>query len=434
MLPSITPKPRSTSLNPRFCSPSRYRTNVICDTKNILQTSRKNLALMKRDPFKVQNKFHNSSMASPSIRKDYSPITKLATLPLDKRVVDLRVAMKSNRVSQQILKKRLAANKTTLNSMWKSNNRSGGFTKNFLGRMYQDNSMNKELKRDITLERIQKKMGKIDTQRQLIQNDRYKRQKIIAFYKKNYNIKIKNTDIPIERLEEILCTKVTKQSQSKAALTIQTAFRKYIALKRFKMYIKRRLDAVMYIQRVWKRYRMISMIPKAWRKFKNKRILRIQKFMKGYIVHKRTFETLSKLKLTQNFEYFGQIRHKLYVNSQIKIRYYYLKWKKRIAMKKRASIRSATKNKKLKMTHKFNSFRKGAVVYKNPSIPASPAKLNLNSTQKGSIGSRKMTNLESPTIRPTEVENPDSPVIRMNPVGSLSSQKGIDSINEGEEE
>ena len=57
----------------------------------------------------------------------------------------------------------------------------------------------------------------------------------------------------------------------------------FLAKVKYNALIKRRNDAARYLQRIWKRYRMISMVPKAWRKFKYDRITRIQKYLRGYI-------------------------------------------------------------------------------------------------------------------------------------------------------
>jgi len=70
---------------------------------------------------------------------------------------------------------------------------------------------------------------------------------------------------------------------------------------------------------------MISMVPKAWRKFKYERLTMIQKYIRGFLAHKKAFRLIHTNKLTSNFDYFDKIRAQLVVNSQIKIRYYWLK-------------------------------------------------------------------------------------------------------------
>ncbi|CAI2368480.1 unnamed protein product [Moneuplotes crassus] len=403
------------------------RSGLVVDTKNILQTSRRNMFLMEKDPRKVQN-----NLSLPTTTRASAPraSSNKASAP--------KLNLSAN-ISNKLLKNRLAVNKTSLSSICKSNYkyyRSAGFTKKFMGYMFEDTSMDKKLKKEIVIERMRNKMSKIDTKRQLVQNDRDKKKKILSFYRKNYDIKLKNISMPIEKLEDILSAKVTKRKQQKASLTIQTAFRKFIVLKKYKQFVQRRLDAASYIQRVWKRYRMISMVPKAWKKFKNERICRIQKYMRGYIVHKRTFETLSRIKLTTNFEYFGKIKDQLHENSQIKIRYYWLKWKKNVEKRKKAKAKAVAKNKRPKLSNKFNSFKKGSVVYKNPPIANVSPAMHLNSTHKESTPARILTQLESSKKKMSCMTglNLDSPAIRMDQGDSLSSHKELASNEEEDKE
>jgi len=44
-----------------------------------------------------------------------------------------------------------------------------------MGYMFEDTSMDKKLKKEIVIERMRNKMSKIDTKRQLVQNDRDKK-------------------------------------------------------------------------------------------------------------------------------------------------------------------------------------------------------------------------------------------------------------------
>lgn len=84
-------------------------------------------------------------------------------------------------------------------------------------------------------------------------------------------------------------------------------------MKRFERLKIRREEAAKYIQRVWKRHRMISMIPKAWRRFKNGKILIIQKFLRGYVVRKKVVKNMMKHKLKSNLDYFGKIKDWLWI-------------------------------------------------------------------------------------------------------------------------
>ena len=96
--------------------------------------------------------------------------------------------------------------------------------------------------------------------------------RILQLYKDKWNVGVKNKDLSIKKLENVLSTKVTKRQQKRAVIILQKYYRRYIIRKKYLNYLSQRDKAVRYIQRVWRRYRMVSMLPKAWRKFKDDRI------------------------------------------------------------------------------------------------------------------------------------------------------------------
>lgn len=114
------------------------------------------------------------------------------------------------------------------------------------------------------------------------------------------------------------------------------------------------------------------MVPKAWKQFKNKKLAIIQKFLRGYSVHKRVLFKLRTNKLKSNFEFFNRIKEGLLSNSQIKIRYYWFKWRKRAQIKAKELTK---KNNRKGKGGKAKYLKKGSIVYKNTSG-------NMNSTTK----------------------------------------------------
>lgn len=116
------------------------------------------------------------------------------------------------------------------------------------------------------------KMEQIETQRSKYKKDEEKKKHIMTLYKQMWNVKVKNRDMPVKTLENLLSKKASHKQQRRAAVKIQTAVRGMIARLNYKKIVDRRNEAARYLQRIWKRYRMISMVPKAWRKFKYNKI------------------------------------------------------------------------------------------------------------------------------------------------------------------
>ena len=86
--------------------------------------------------------------------------------------------------------------------------------------------------------------------------------------------------------------------------------------------LNKRDNAARYLQRVWKRYRLITMVPRAWKAKKYNWMCILQKYIRGYLAHKRVSKELNSLKLKDAFEYFDNIKQDLLEDAQIKIRYY----------------------------------------------------------------------------------------------------------------
>lgn len=84
-------------------------------------------------------------------------------------------------------------------------------------------------------------------------------------------------------------------------------------------------EAVNTIHRAWKRFRMITMIPKVMKERRKRALIIIQKFMKGYYQFYKYKDEIRQFKLQNNFEYFNSIRLKLQTESQLIIRRFWLR-------------------------------------------------------------------------------------------------------------
>lgn len=127
------------------------------------------------------------------------------------------------------------------------------------------------------------------------------------------------------------------------------------------------------------------MVPKAWRIFKYKKLTLIQKFLRGYVVHKRVYTELTGIKLQSAFEYFDKVKAVLKVNSQIKIRYYYFRWKRLMKIKQEEDA----KNKAKKKGKKGSMLRKGNASFRNNNIANSPSMKKIPSKESNDTASSK---------------------------------------------
>ena len=58
------------------------------------------------------------------------------------------------------------------------------------------------------------------------------------------------------------------------------------------------------IQRKYKAWRFITLIPRAWRKHKNQCVLRVQRHVRGYLAHSKVWDELRETRLKRNFKFF----------------------------------------------------------------------------------------------------------------------------------
>ena len=119
-----------------------------------------------------------------------------------------------------------------------------------------------------------------------------------------------------------MSNKANQKRQKQAIVKIQTAVRKFLCILRYKRIIDKRNSSATCLQQAWKRYRMLSLFPKAIKQIKNIRLGIIQKYIRGYLAYNKVQKELVKMKLKQ-LEFFDKIKQKLYEDSQIKIRYYW---------------------------------------------------------------------------------------------------------------
>ena len=80
-------------------------------------------------------------------------------------------------------------------------------------------------------------LGRIGVERQLVENDESKKKKILELYKKKYDVIVKNKNLSIDKLEDVLSKKVTKKVQTKAVLRIQAFFRMFMVKKRYMAFV-----------------------------------------------------------------------------------------------------------------------------------------------------------------------------------------------------
>lgn len=111
--------------------------------------------------------------------------------------------------------------------------------------------------------------------------------------------------------------------------------------------LRARNSASIKLQNAWKKYRMLSMVPKAIKQSRNRKLTLIQKYLRGHFAFNKVSRELGnnlfafqsliiwivKMKLSQ-LDMFDKLKQKLYEDSQIKIRYCWNLYKRRVKMQK----------------------------------------------------------------------------------------------------
>jgi len=156
-----------------------------------------------------------------------------------------------------------------------------------------------------------------------------------------------------------------RKKRIKAAIKIQTAFRARRAKNIYRTMILLREKAAEAIQRTWKRHRNITMIPKVMKERRKRALVIIQKFMRGYMEFNKHKSNVRQFRLKNNFIFFDKIRLKLLAASQMIIRYYWLKKKNRLDMKKKGKSRAIKLHKNNEKSDKKSKKNKRAKRYKH---------------------------------------------------------------------
>ena len=123
------------------------------------------------------------------------------------------------------------------------------------------------------------------------------------------------------------------------------------------------------------------MIPKALKARKNMAATLVQRYVRGYIDFTNIRTIINQKKLKENLEYFGKIKFTLESNAQVKIRYYWKKYKK--AKKKRLDEARKKKKKEADKKKKKGGKKSGG---------KSPAKLVRKTSAAPTMGATKSDN------------------------------------------
>lgn len=132
-----------------------------------------------------------------------------------------------------------------------------------------------------------------------------------------------------------------------AASMIQRNWRVSHVLRRVKEIYRRRSQAARVIQIKWKGYKFLRVIKGAILDRANQRCSLIQKYIRGYLAVKRTYEMRIETKMNSHFRYFDSIRNEMLFNSQIILAYHMKKFlkKKRAKEAAKKAKKEAEKNK-----------------------------------------------------------------------------------------
>ena len=112
-----------------------------------------------------------------------------------------------------------------------------------------------------------------------------------------------------------------------AAITIQRFTRGFLVRLRISRLLRERIQAATVIQGYWRRYLRRTIVPKLLRSRKQAAATFIQRFVRGWkSFHQVDMERREK-RLKENLEYFQKIKNFMEESAQVKIRYYWLKYK-----------------------------------------------------------------------------------------------------------
>ncbi|CDW74267.1 UNKNOWN [Stylonychia lemnae] len=294
----------------------------------------------------------------------------------------------------------------------------------FSGQMFKDESIMSATRRIERLQQIkQKEERKIEKYKQRY-NSFERKQNLIQTYQMSlngifYNLTQKLVSIPqnfnsrcsTSELHVKLATLYNKNKEIQAAMKIQCWFRMFLNRRKFRRLVKDRVISALCIQKMWKRYRLFTIIPNAMSINKVKSSSKVQKYLRGYLARRYVAELKQREKLKKNFQYFDNVRMNLETQLAIKIlrrwRIYKLsKLSKNLALQKknddrlrmqkklksqssRSNIRQESASHLSNHTHKPSSHNVQGSKNQGPSNTVMIKKNNNNSSQSSNSAVRQ---------------------------------------------
>ncbi|CDW84016.1 UNKNOWN [Stylonychia lemnae] len=206
----------------------------------------------------------------------------------------------------------------------------------------------------ISIERMKQKALKLqETTRELD-----KKYQLIDEYQSQFGVQlsprelqqIKLNVINNQKLLFILQKRKENVIQDQAAYRIQRFFKRFKIRQIFINGYRQRVQAALKIQRKWKSSKWIRLIPYLKGRRRNMQAIVIQKYLRGYRARKIIIKQMVQEKIDISYNYFNQIKEKLYSDAQITIAYYWKRFKKmqlleqeRIQLEKQEQLKKSKK-------------------------------------------------------------------------------------------
>ena len=134
-----------------------------------------------------------------------------------------------------------------------------------------------------------------------------------------------------EKLEILLEKRLSLRKQKRAAIMIQKHFCGFKYRMLYQREIRLRLEAAIRIQRTWRSLSWARLFPKLRQGRLRNSAVTIQKYLRGYLVGKRSFKEVINCKLQIMTDYFKGMRADFINDMQTLIAYH---WRKYIKQKK----------------------------------------------------------------------------------------------------
>ena len=222
------------------------------------------------------------------------------------------------------------------------NGRSCGFSQSYTGMFTDGSLMAASRKKAMEQQEIKKGAGYEDSWKVRIANIEAK-SNLAENYLSKYGIKCTEDEI-LKRTEKQLLIKLEERWQVKkeyqAATQIQKIARMYSCYRKHCAWKQIRQDKAFMIQRNYKIWRLMTMIPRTWREHKNKQATIVQKHMKGYYVFYKRQNEIRKVKMDINYAYFNAMRTKLCNNAQNVIKQTFMTYFKNMPEEKQRKFRT----------------------------------------------------------------------------------------------